>query len=88
MVRYSQTLYIMFLMEMAQRFSIDHDFLPKKNSNALLYQRRGVHSILRLDFTSLLIHFRNSATSYQDIIARAFFFFLGGGGFAYVCIST
>ena len=82
----------MLLMEMAQRFSIDHDFLPKKKSNALLYQRRGVHSILRLDFTFPSNSFRNSAPSYQDIIARAFFFcflfFFWGGGFAYVCIST
>ena len=88
MVTYSQRLYIMFLMEMAQRFSIDHDFLPKKKRIkcvALSTPWRAFHSATGLYLPSN--SFRNSATSYQDIIARAFFFF-GGGGFAYVCIST
>ena len=86
MVRYSQRLYIMFLMEMAQRFSIDHDFLPKKKkSNALLYQRRGVHSILRLDFTFLLIHFVIQPPLIKTLsLVLFFFFFFGGGGGGFV----
>ena len=80
MVRYSQRLYIMFLMEMAQRFSIDHDFLPKKKIKcvALSTPWRAFHSATGLYLPSN--SFRNSATSYQDIIARAFFFFFFGGG--------
>lgn len=79
MVTYSQRLYIMFLMEMAQRFSIDHDFLPKKKIKcvALSTPWRAFHSATGLYLPSN--SFRNSATSYQDIIARAFFFFGGGG---------
>ena len=53
----------------------------KKKSNALLYQRRGVHSILRLDFTSLLIHFviQPPLIKTLSLVPFFFFFFFGGG---------